>query len=72
MDKGQICPSGWQGPRPFFGMTEIRDADASKKTKLLTLRGRKTKFLIENFERPSFQMRHVMNLCIMQWIVGTS
>ena len=36
MDKGQICPSGWQGPRPFFGMTEIRDADASKKTKLLT------------------------------------
>ena len=53
VDKGQICPSGWQGPRTFFGMTEIRDATASKKTKLLTLRGRKTKFLIENFERPS-------------------
>jgi len=72
VDKGQICPSGWQGPRTFFGMTEIRDADASKKTKLVTLRGAWNKIFAKNLDRLSFQMRHVMNWCIMQWIAGTN
>ena len=33
---GAMGPCGWQGPRTFFGMIKIRDADASKKTKLVT------------------------------------
>jgi len=37
--KDKSVPVGDRDLGHFFGMTEIRDATASKKTKLLTLRG---------------------------------
>ena len=60
------------GTWDIFWDDEFRDASASKNDQIADTQGTRDKIFDRKFWKTKFQMRHVMNLCIMQWIVWTS